>query len=75
MPLYNNSGRDSGIHSYDIEDEKITVTFTTNACYEYSYRSAGVEHIENMKSLALKGEGLNSYINRNVKYKYSRKIR
>ena len=51
------------------------IQFTTGAMYEYNYSRTGSYHIENMKRLAMAGSGLNSYINTNVKYSYSRKIR
>ena len=40
--------------------------------YTYSYKSAGVENVEQMKKLARQGYGLNSFINKNVKYDYER---
>ena len=73
MEFYKNVSRDSWVHSFEIGNERIVVTFSTGSTYKYTYTSA--IHVEKMKSLALKGEGLNSYINRNVKYNYSRKIR
>lgn len=69
---YRNSGGDSGVSSYEIGTDRIIVTFSTNVSYEYTYRSAGTQHIENMKSLANQGYGLNSYINKYVKKGYSR---
>ncbi len=74
MTLYQNAGRDSGIRSYQIGPTSIIITFSNNASYEYTYQSAGGNNIETMKSLAIQGEGLNSFINNNVKFKYSRKI-
>lgn len=75
MPRYKNLGRDSGVYSYEIGNDRIIVTFSTSSTYEYTYSSAGSQHVENMKSLATNGQGLNGYINNNVKYNYSRKIR
>ncbi|WP_199669333.1 hypothetical protein [Coprococcus sp. AF16-5] len=46
--------------------------YGTPRVYRYSYKSAGVENVENMKVLAEQGYGLNSFINRYVKYKYER---
>lgn len=63
-----------GIYSYQSMNNKIIITFTTGESYEYTYDSAGSLHIEKMKSLAKAGKGLNSYINKYVKYKYSRKL-
>lgn len=44
--------------------------YGTPRVYRYSYKSAGVENVENMKVLAEQGYGLNSFINIYVKYKY-----
>lgn len=33
---------------------------------------AGITHVNNMRILAARGSGLNSYINRNVKFLYDR---
>ncbi|MBO6881879.1 hypothetical protein [Winogradskyella sp.] len=72
MARYRNLGGDSGVYSYEIGNNSIIVTFSTNASYEYTYESAGARHIENMKRLAQQGHGLNSYINKHVKKGYSR---
>lgn len=40
----------------------------------YTYTSAGSHNIEEMKELATRGEGLNSFINRHVRKKYASKI-
>lgn len=74
MVLYRNLGGDSGVRSFEIGDDRIIVTFSTNVSYEYTYVSAGIKHVENMKSLAAQGQGLNSYINKYVKKGYSRKF-
>ncbi|EFK57418.1 Uncharacterised protein [Sphingobacterium spiritivorum] len=75
MERYANRNGDSGIFGYEIGSNFILIQFTTGSVYEYTYASAGMNHIENMKSLALSGSGLNSYIMKNVRTKYSRKIR
>ena len=75
MPLYKNLGRNSGVYSYDIGREYIIITFNTGASYEYTYGSAGISSVEELKKLAVGGSGLNSYINKHVKYKYSRKLK
>lgn len=73
MQLYADINNDSGVHWFEIADTSITVWFTgTQKPYTYSYQSAGQSHVEQMKRLALSGNGLNSYINRNVKFKYVR---
>ncbi|MEC7784796.1 hypothetical protein [Leeuwenhoekiella palythoae] len=75
MIRYQNRNRDSGVAFYELLSNGIVVHFTTGAIYEYTYATAGKTSIDQMKKLAESGSGLNSYINQNVKYKYSRKIR
>ncbi len=71
MERYRNSGRDSGVSSYEIGADYILVQFSGKSrVYSYSYRRAGEHHVENMKGLARGGSGLNSYINRYVKNLY-----
>lgn len=65
METYANLGGDSGIAGYEIGDDYITVIFTTEARYTYTYESAGVDAVETMKELAESGQGLNSYISTN----------
>lgn len=70
MQRYANVGGDSGIDAFEIGDDYIRVRFQDGSIYRYTYNSAGSAHIEQMKSLALGGQGLNSYINRNVRKLY-----
>jgi hypothetical protein len=71
MQLYKNLTGDSGVHSFEIGYDYILVKFSgTTRVYKYSYSKAGPGHVEQMKLLALRGEGLNSYINSNTKYLY-----
>lgn len=74
MVRYQNLGGDSGVLAFEIGEDHIRVQFQDYAVYEYTYNSAGRAHIENMKTLAIQGKGLNSYINKQVRKKYSRKI-
>jgi hypothetical protein len=68
MERYRNSGGDSGVGAYEIGSDNIRVQFSgTSRTYTYSYKKAGSIHVEQMKILALRGSGLNSYINRYVK--------
>ncbi|MCD6212759.1 MAG: hypothetical protein J7J02_07225 [Sulfurovum sp.] len=73
MQKYKDIDHDSNVESYEINDTSITVWFKGTAKpYTYSYDIAGVSHVEKMKQLAIAGDGLNSYIMLNVKYKYDR---
>lgn len=71
MESYRNLGGDSGVSAYEIGENYIKVKFHGNyKIYTYSYRKAGRNHVEQMKILARRGSGLNSYINMYVKYLY-----
>lgn len=72
MTKYSNKGRDSGILAYEISLSEISVKFSDGSVYRYSYDSAGRDNVEQMKKLAQQGEGLNSFINKYVKFKYVR---
>ncbi len=66
----NRSGR-SGVVEYETGSDSIKVRFIDSSkVYVYTYRSAGVTHVEEMKSLAENGEGLATYIARHVKELY-----
>jgi hypothetical protein len=70
MEHYRNLGRTSGVSAFEIGLDYIQVKFSTGAVYSYSYRKAGSGHVEQMKALAKRGFGLNSYINKYVKFSY-----
>ncbi|BCW94642.1 MAG: hypothetical protein WHS44_10080 [Fimbriimonadales bacterium] len=75
MERYADLSGQSGVAAYEIGDDYIRVQFKDGSVYLYTYESAGREHIETMKALACKGEGLNGYINRCVRKRYARKER
>lgn len=72
MQNYLNLSGKSGVSAFEIGSDFIKVMFSTGAVYAYTYRSAGMEKVEEMKQLALRGCGLNSFIMRHVKYDYER---
>ena len=74
MTPYANAGGDSGVKAYEYDAESITVEFTTGAKYLYTYGVTGSIAVEEMKTLADSGQGLNEYINRVVKKRYARKL-
>ena len=73
MIRYKNLGGNSGVFAYECGDDYIRVKFRDGAIYLYNYVSAGSSNIEEMKLLAEAGQGLNSFINRNVRKRYARK--
>lgn len=73
MRQYLDVDRDSGVAEYEIGLDYIDVKFKSSVkVYRYSYRSAGMENVEEMKVLAKSGNGLNAFITRNVRDKYER---
>ncbi|GEK74252.1 MULTISPECIES: hypothetical protein [Halomonas] len=72
MQPYLNLGGDSGVRFFEIMADRIRVQFSTGAMYTYSYASCGQHHVEQMKTLAQNGHGLNSYIMRFVRTGYER---
>jgi hypothetical protein len=75
MQHYQNLGGDSGISAYEISAESITVQFKDGAVYLYNYASPGMADVEEMKSLAERGSGLNAFISTTVKKRYAAKLR
>jgi hypothetical protein len=74
LPYLDKDG-DSGIVAYEINPHSIIVKFHDQWCYEYSSQSVGAAHLQQMKTLAQQGDGLNAYINHFVKTAYTRKFR
>lgn len=75
MERYRNLGGDSNIVEFAIESDSITVRFRDGSLYLYDYRSPGGGDVEHMKKLAESGQGLNSFISRVVKKRYSSKLK
>ena len=75
MERYRNRGGDSNVARYEIGPDYLKVEFGDGGLYLFDYTKPGRENVERMKKLAIAGEGLNSFINTNVRKNYSRKIR
>jgi hypothetical protein len=69
---YLNLSGDSGVTGYELGSDYMLIEFRTGARYRYSYASAGAEHVERMKALAVEGRGLCAYISRHVHDRYDR---
>ena len=67
---YDNSN--SGVTAYEIEKDAINVAFD-DMVYRYSHKKPGKSHVENMKKLARRGNGLSTYISQNIKDDYEDK--
>ena len=72
MQNYLNLGGKSGVEAFEIGTDFIKVIFTSGVIYSYTYRSAGINKVEEMKRLALNGCGLNSYIMKYAKFDYEK---
>lgn len=75
MTRYGNLSGNSGVYAYEIGDSNIKVQFSDGAIYLYTNGSAGSYNIDQMKSLAIRGQGLNSFISTTVKKRYASKLR
>lgn len=69
---YLNKRGSSNVIAYEILPTAIRVQFKGGKWYSYSYSSAGMAHVEQMKVFAKSGLGLNSYIQRRVRTMYDK---
>lgn len=69
MTPYANS-KDSGIRSYEIGSDHITIKFNDGGIYLYNNIKPGSSHVAQMKQLAVSGHGLNTYINQHIRDNY-----
>ena len=75
MQEYRHVGGETGILAFEIGTDFIRVEFEDHTVYIYTYASAGSFAVERMKELAVKGEGLNTFINKYTRKNYERKER
>lgn len=75
MEMYRNLGGNSGVANYELGSDSVTVQFNDGAVYLYNYVSAGRSNIETMRTLAIAGQGLNSFIMKYVRKSYAAKLR
>ena len=73
MELYGNLNGNSGVSYYEIGLDFIRVQFHGPAIYVYDHMRPGRPYVEHMKSLAVAGRGLGTYINEYVQKSYARK--
>lgn len=73
MERYKDLSRKSGVIAYEIANDSISVQFKEGCVYLYTYQSAGRAKIEQMKSLAIAGQGLNTFINQFAKTLFTSK--
>lgn len=74
MKKYRNSSGRSGVLAFEAGADHIIIKFTSGDTYLYSYKIPGKVHVEKMKELANKGEGLATYINQHVRERYDSRL-
>lgn len=75
MIPYKNLAGDSGVVAYELTDDSIVVEFEDGHIYLYNYSRPGKYLVDQMRSLALRGQGLSTLISKTVRKQYARKIR
>lgn len=75
MTRYKNLGGNSGVFAYEIASNSITVQFQDGGTYLYDYRCSGCQNVAHMKTLAVSGIGLNSFISTYIRKNYAAKLR
>lgn len=73
MKRYKNLSGNSGILAYDTGKDLIRVKFSDNEIYVYTWKNPGKALVEKMKTLAEKGKGLATFINKYVRENYDHK--
>lgn len=71
---YRDFDGDSGVAAYNSGPGYIWVRFDDGSAYLYTDTSAGEDDIRTMQRLASAGDGLNAYINQEVRYDYAQKV-
>lgn len=75
MTKYKNLSGKSTVAMFDLAKDGVTVRFADHSVYIYSNQSAGPENVSKMKTLAVAGKGLGTFIDSTVKDKFARKVR
>lgn len=77
MQRYRNQSGLSGILGYEFGEDHgepfIDVKFVGGAVYHYTTRRPGPRDVAHMKELALRGEGLGTFIRNHVRTRYDSK--
>lgn len=72
---YKNLSGKATVAHFELEKDAVNIKFTDTSSYRYTNQSAGSENIRKMKTLALAGKGLSTFIDATVKDRFERKIR
>lgn len=74
MKRYENRSGRGGITGYEILFDGIILEFNFKDECLYDYSKPGKEHVEQMKTLAERGEGLTTYVNQHVRGNYKKRL-
>ncbi|WP_353554184.1 hypothetical protein [Paraburkholderia terrae] len=74
MKRYRDLSGQSGVVAYEVSDDAITVKFRDGDVYLYDYATTGLREVEEMKRLAVAGQGLSTYISRYVRERFAVKV-
>ena len=58
MQRYSDIDRDSGVIAFETGNDFIRVKFHDGGVYLYTHQRPGARHVEAMKQLAIRGDGL-----------------
>jgi hypothetical protein len=72
---YKNLSGKSTVATYQLLKDAVTIGFTSHGKYIYSNQSAGSHNVSKMKTLAIAGKGLGTFIENTLKDKFARKVR
>jgi hypothetical protein len=67
-------GGNSGVSAFNMGPNFIIVQFKSGDRYLYNHTAPGRRHVEAMKKLAARNEGLTTYISQHVKDNYAAKL-
>lgn len=72
---YKNLSGDSAVSTFEIKKDQITVKFKDHTIYRYTNQSADPANVSKMKTLALSGKGLGTFIKSTVKDRFQRRVK
>ena len=64
MKPYQNLNGNSTVQAFQIYGDGIKIHFNDDSIYLYLYEKTGKDHVEQMKTLALEGKGLGSFVDK-----------
>ncbi|MDA3876748.1 MAG: hypothetical protein PF483_06640 [Halothiobacillus sp.] len=74
MDKYANLSGESHVDCFELGNDRITVQFDDGHAYLYTNDSSDLRNIEQMKSLAIAGRGLNTFISDHVRERYASQL-